>query len=166
MRTRFRSFIAATAVAAAAVTGGVVTAAPAGAAPPPRPLPVFSLTGQTVGTFGDHDFCRGSMNVAISSPKRGVARVTLTSNGFTGNGPGWTRNPKCGLLIGVLETNGLFQIGEKFYPAAFGPRPGEKLSKDIATGSGLRGFSVASYARNTPVRLPQSYGTTVYFIVP
>lgn len=166
MRSRFRSFVAATAVVAAALTGGVVAAAPAGAAPAPRDLPVFAPFGQNFGTFGDRDFCRGSLNVRISSPKRGVARVTLTSFGFTGNGPGWAKNPTCGLLIGVVATNGLFQIGETFFPAAFGPRPGAQVTHDIATGSGLRSFGVGSYARNTPVRLLQSYGTGIYFIVP
>ncbi|GAA1879209.1 enoyl-CoA hydratase [Williamsia serinedens] len=166
MRSRVRSLIAATAVAVAAVTGGVVAAAPAGAAPPPRDLPVFAPFGQNFGAFGDHDFCRGSMNVRISSPKRGVARVTLTSFGFTGSGRGWTTNPNCGLLVGVTATNGLFQIGETFFNASFGPRPGAKVTRDIATGSGLRSFGVASYARNSPVRLLQSYGTGLYFIVP
>ena len=92
--------------------------------------------------------------------------MTLTSFGFTGNGRGWAQNPRCGLLIGVITTNGLFQIGEKFFPLEFGTRPGEKVSRDIETGSGLRTFGVASYARNSPIRVLQSYGTALYFVVP
>ncbi len=167
MRTSIRSFIAAAAVTAAVVTGGVATAAPAAAAPPKeKPIPGFTYYGDNFGTFGDHDFCRGSLNVRFTSPKRGVVRVKLTSFGFTGTGPGWRKNPRCKVLIGVSNSNGLFLLNDKYFPATFGAKRGEKITKDIVTGSGFREIGVAAYATNTPVRLPQSSGLALIGIVP
>jgi len=166
MRTRFRSFIAATAVVAAAVTGGVVAAAPAGAAPTPKPVPSLPLYGDTIGVVGDHDFCRGAVTFRFTSPKRGVARLTLTSRGFTGDGAGWKKNPTCRSLFIATHVSATALNAETFIPVAFGARPGERVVKDIATGSGLVGFNVNPYALNTPVRVPQGgYGVT-YLIVP
>ncbi len=166
MRSRFRSFIAATAVAAAAVTGGVVAAAPAGAAPPSKPLPVFTLTGDNFGMFGDHDFCRGTVNVRLTTPKRAVVRVTFTSNGFTGNGPGWVRNPRCRVLLAFTHTSALTLYKQTFVPASFGTKPGEKITRDIVTGSGLVSIGATAYATNTPVQVPLAYGAGFYAIVP
>ncbi|MGZ8177642.1 enoyl-CoA hydratase [Williamsia sp. SKLECPSW1] len=165
MRSRFRSLIAATAVAAAAVTGGVV-AAPAGAAPPLRDLPTFTVIGPNIGTFGDHDFCRGSVNIRLSSPKRAVTRVTITSFGFTGNGPGWAKNPRCRVHFSVNNTNVFFTLSETFFPATFGSKPGERVVRDITTGSGLRELIIGTYVPNAPVRTPQSYGTNFTYIAP
>lgn len=166
MRTYFRSFVAAAAVAAAMVTGGFATAAPAAAAPREKPIPGIATYGNNFGTFGDHDFCRGSLNIRLGSVKRGVVRVTLTSFGFTGNGPGWKKNPRCRVLIGVNNSNGLFNLSEKFFPATFGAKRGDKVTQDVVTGSGLRLLGVSSYAANSPVRLPQAYGAGFYLIVP
>ncbi len=166
MRSRFRSFIAATAVAAAAVTGGVVAAAPAGAAPPPKDLPRFAFFGENFGMFGDHDFCRGTVHVRLTSPKRAVTRVTFTSNGFTGNGPGWARNPRCRVLLTFIHTSATAVQKETYVPATFGTRPGEKVTRDIVTGSGLVSVATTAYSTNTPVRLPQAYAISWYTIVP
>ncbi|MCX6471336.1 MAG: enoyl-CoA hydratase [Corynebacteriales bacterium] len=169
MRTRFRSLIAAVAVTAAALTGGIVAAAPASAAPPapaPKPLQRFSLYGETLFTVGDHDSCRGSLAFSFSSPKRGVARLTLRSNGFTGNGPGWQRNPKCRTLVITTHLSGNAFLKETPFTAEFGRKPGEKVSHDIATGSGLVSFGVGTYAIGSPIRLPQSFPLGSYVIVP
>lgn len=166
MRSRFRSFIAATAVAVAAVTGGVVAAAPAGAAPPPRPLPTLSIFSDVISTVGDHDFCRGAFRVGLSSPRRGVTRMTLVSSGFTGNGAGWKRNPRCSFAVGVYNSNGLITLSEKYFTVSFGPRRGDSMTQDIVTGSGLRTLGVGTYAVRTPVRLPQSYPASLTYIAP
>ena len=57
--------------------------------------------GTSFGTFGNHDFCRGAVHFGLSAPanKPGFVRVTLTSSGFTGQGAGWKRNPRCGVLL-------------------------------------------------------------------
>jgi len=161
-----RSFVAAAAVTAAVVTGGIATAAPAAAAPRDKPIPGVPVYGNVLNTFGDHDYCRGGIALRYTSPKRGVVRLTMTSNGFTGNGAGWRKNPRCGVLIGVNNSNGLFTVSEKFFPATFGAKRGEKLVKDIVTGSGFREIGVASYARNTPVRVVQSFGVGLFGIIP
>ncbi|MGU3291340.1 enoyl-CoA hydratase [Williamsia sp. M5A3_1d] len=165
MRARIRSFIAAVAITGAALTGGVVVAAPASAAPP-KDIPKVSQFSDDIGAFGDHDFCRGAFNVRLSSPKRGVTRVTLRSYGFTGNGRGWAKNPKCKLLIGTSFTSAKAFDIRTFFPVVFGTKPGEKVTRDLATGSGLVQLGVAPYAANNPVRVVQGYGASYYFIAP
>lgn len=165
MRTRFRSLVAAVAVTAAALTGGALAAAPASAAPP-KDIPKLSLYSENIGAFGDHDFCRGAFNVRLSSPKRGVTRVTLTSFGFTGNGIGWMKNPKCKLLIGTTFTSAKAFNREGFFPAVFGTKRGEKVTHDIATGSGLVQLGLVPYAANSPVWVFQGYGSGYYYIAP
>ncbi len=163
MRNSLRSFIAATAVAAAAVTGGVVTAAPAGAAPPPKPIPRFSIVGETFGMVGDHDFCRGTVRVDFTSPQRATTRVTLTSNGFTGDGAGWTRDPICRSQVIMTQIGGRAFYRETPIPVAFGRRAGASVSRDVVTGSGLISVSVGAYTRS---RAPQSSVVGSYLIVP
>ena len=166
MRTYFRSLVASAAVAAAVVTGGIATAAPAAAAPREKPIQSFALYGNNFGTFGDHDFCRGSVNFRFTSPKRGVTRLTLTSNGFTGNGAGWKKNPSCRVLFIVTQTSATSLLRETYVRGAFGVKPGEKVSRDLRTGSGLASISVAPYAVNSPVRVPQGPGGAAYLLVP
>ncbi|KQR99454.1 hypothetical protein ASG12_01080 [Williamsia sp. Leaf354] len=169
MRTRFRSLVAAVAVTAAALTGGALASAPATAAPvapAPKPLQRLSVYGETLFTVGDHDFCRGSFTFSYSSPKRGVLRLTLRSNGFTGNGRGWQKNPKCRTLVITTHISGNALFKETPFVAEFGRKPGEKVTRDIATGSGLVSFGVGTYAIGGPVRLPQSYPLGSYVIVP
>ncbi|GGF15633.1 hypothetical protein GCM10007298_09570 [Williamsia phyllosphaerae] len=166
MRTYFRSFVAAAAVAAAMVTGGFATAAPAAAAPREKPVQGVTLYSNTVATFGDHDFCRGSANARYTSPKRGVLRLTLTSNGFIGNGAGWKKNPKCRVLFIASQVSSVSLLGETFIPATFGSKPGQKITRDVRTGSGLVQFGLAPYSANSPVRVLQGSGFTSYLLVP
>jgi hypothetical protein len=167
MRSRVRSFIAATAVTVAAVTGGVVAAAPAGAAPPPKPIPRLSILGESSGVFGNHDFCRGTVSMNFTSPKRAVTRVTVRSNGFIGNGPGWVKNPRCRVLFQESHTSAIALLPISYFPAAFGPKPGETVTRDFVTGSGLVSISVGAVTQGTPVVLPQGYpAVSSYLIVP
>ncbi|MEE3851741.1 hypothetical protein VZC37_15470 [Gordonia sp. LSe1-13] len=90
----------------------------------------------------------------------------MRSFGFTGNGPGWQRNPKCRFLIFLSQISAKYPLGkETFHPVSFGPRPGEKFVKELNPGPGLGSFSVATYAINQPVRLPQSYGGVGFLTV-
>ncbi|MCP2176193.1 enoyl-CoA hydratase [Williamsia maris] len=166
MRTYFRSLVAAAAVTAAVVTGGIATAAPAAAAPREKPIPGIALYGNNFGTFGDHDFCRGTVNYRFTSPKRGIARLTLTSNGFTGNGSGWKKNPTCRVLFIATQISPASLYRETFIPAAFGSKPGQKITRDLRTGSGLAEVGVASYASNSPVRVLQGALAVSYLTVP
>ena len=167
MRSRFRLFVAATAVVAAALTGGVVAAAPAGAAPPPKPIPRFSPDGEAMGVVGDHDFCRGVAYADFSAPKPAVTRVTITSRGFTGNGPGWAKNPRCKVDFSFGYYSAIAFGKSLTLPATFGPRPGEKVTRDIVTGSGLVSMSVVPQPATGPVRLLAGFPVvTSYLIVP
>lgn len=124
--------------------------------------------GDNFGMFGDHDFCRGTVNIGLTAPngKRGVTRLTATSFGFTGNGKGWARNPKCRVLLMTTHLSGNAFYKQTLVPATFGPHRGERVTKDIFTGSGPVQFTIASYARGTTVRSPQSYGTGWLVLVP
>ncbi|MGC5258161.1 enoyl-CoA hydratase [Gordonia sp. DT218] len=131
-------------------------------------LPKIVLSTLNFGTFGDHDYCHGALNVGAVAPrgKSGVVRVTVTSFGFTGNGPGWKRNPKCRFLLYMSQISGSAIAGKEFfYPVGFGPRPGEKVVREIRAGPGPVSMSVATYALDKPVRVPQTYGGSGFLTV-
>ncbi len=153
--------VAGLAVAASAALGIGLGGGAADAAPQAKPLPYYSGTGNNFGTFGDHDACRGALNVGLTSPKRGVVRVKITSFGLTGDGAGWKRNPRCSVVL-IIATFG----HEEFMPVTFGPKRGETASKDIHTGSGVVPLSIAPHAKNTPIRVPVGYGFGSYVLVP
>ncbi len=151
-----------------AVVVGALSLLGAGSAVAEPQLPRIATYTENVGTVGDHDYCRGAFNVGMVAPKgtRGVVRVTLKSFGFTGNGIGWKRNPKCRFLVG-LNVSGTRTIGQEiFFPVAFGPRAGEKVVRDVRPGSGPGAVGVGTYAINNPVRVQLSYGTAYYMMVP
>lgn len=131
-------------------------------------LSKFSTTGDNFGTFGDHDYCHGVINARLSAPKgkRGVVRVNLTSFGFTGSGAGWQRNPHCRVVIGTSHISSIAWAQEHFFPATFGSRKGEQVSRDIYTGSGLIQFGVVPYSKDLPVRVRQGYGIGFFVVVP
>ncbi|MYR07695.1 enoyl-CoA hydratase [Gordonia sp. SID5947] len=149
------------------VSVSAMTLLGAGAAVAQPQLPRVGY-GDNFGMFGDHDFCRGSVNIGLTSPKgkRGVTRVTATSFGFTGDGKGWAKNPRCRVLLMTTHLSANAFYKQTFIPATFGPRRGERVVKDIFTGSGPVQFTIASYARGTAVRSPQSYGTGWVILVP
>ncbi|QMU22262.1 enoyl-CoA hydratase [Gordonia rubripertincta] len=148
-------------IAAAMGLVGVGTASAA-------PVPQVSPTGYNFGTFGDHASCRGAINVTVDAPakKRGVVRVTARSHGFTGDGAGWKRNPKCRVLFGNFFTSVRGYNLEKWVSGTFGPRPGEKKVWEIATGSGPVSLGFGGFSPNTQVRVPAGYGATIYMLVP
>lgn len=148
---------------------GALTWLGAGAASADKPLPGVFQYSNNIMTFGDHDFCHGAINVKTTTPKgkRGVIRTTYTSLGFTGNQPGWKRNPKCTVLVGVLDQGDVVPpYHEEFVRLSFGPRPGERVVRDFVTGSGPRIINFFPYAINNPVRVPQGYGLNFWTIVP
>lgn len=147
-------------VAVAALVG----AGPANAAP--RELPRLAITGDNFGTYGDHDYCRGALGTSLTSPKPGVLRVTLRSFGFTGNGKGWARNPHCTVLIGYTYTSVRNLRGELWDRVTFAARPGQRVTRDIPTGSGLVALVIGTYSVNSPVRAMQGPGVSFYPIVP
>ena len=159
--------LAMTLIATVALVLGVgsVQESPAQAAPQ---LPRFSPYGEVLGTFGDHAYCRGVLNVGLTPTpgKRGWVRLTLVSTGFTGSGPGWTRNPRCQVLILVTTTSIRGYHLERFFRTSFGPRPGQRFTRDVNTGSGLANVNLTTYSIHGPIRNPQSFGTSHYLVVP
>ncbi|MDY6809456.1 MAG: enoyl-CoA hydratase, partial [Actinomycetota bacterium] len=125
------------------------------------------LYSDVLGTFGNHSFCRGTYTVKTTAPKgkRGVVRLTLVSHGFTGDGPTWKRNPKCRFVFATSVTRGSYIPPKQVsFPVLFGPRPGERLVKDIRTGSGLVLLGMTTFSEN---RQPsQGYGNGTFVLVP
>ncbi|SDU67837.1 enoyl-CoA hydratase [Gordonia westfalica] len=150
---------------AIAVTAGFAGAGEVSAAP----LPQINTNGDTVGTFGDHSFCRGAVafRIAAADKKPGVVRITAISRGFLGEGPTWKQNPKCTFRIRSAYTSGRGLDLEKWTRVSFGPRPGEKKTWDVVTGSGPATIGLTTYAINTPVRVLQTpKGSTFFMLVP
>lgn len=162
-RTRAITIVAATLMIA--LTGGAIHAAPTQAAPQ---LQRLSFYGETVGTFGDHAFCRGALHVSMTATpgKRGWVRLGLISAGFIGNGAAWARDPHCRVLIGANVTSARSYAVDHFFRGTFGPRPGQRLIRDLPASSGLTYITVIAYSINSPVRTPQSLGTSHYVLVP
>lgn len=132
------------------------------------PIPQVTFTGYNFGTFGDHSYCRGAINVtADTSPKkRGVVRVTARSHGFTGQGASWKRNPKCRVLLWNVYNSVRGINLEKFVAVSFGSRAGETKVWEIPSGSGPVSLGITAVAANSPVRVPSGYGSTIYMLVP
>lgn len=133
------------------------------------PMQNFSTNGTTFGTFGDHSFCRGAITYRVDAvaKKRGVVRITATSHGFSGQGATWNRNPKCSFLFrsGVTSVRGIDL--ETWTVGAFGPRPGQKRTWEVVTGSGPASIGITTYAVNSPVRVLQSpAGPSFFMLVP
>ncbi|MGV9709872.1 enoyl-CoA hydratase [Gordonia sp. NPDC003424] len=152
-----------------AVTVGALSWLGAGGAAADTPIRGYYQYSDLSSMVGDHDNCRGTVRVRMSTPtgKRGVVRVTFTSFGFTGNQPGWHRNPKCTVRMAIVNQGpGLSRV-ERYYPMSFGPRPGQRYVRDIVTGSGPAIIGVAPLAINSPVlKTPVGSGPAFYAVIP
>ncbi|MFW0797733.1 enoyl-CoA hydratase [Gordonia sp. CPCC 205515] len=139
----------------------------AGSAAAEPQLPRVMLYSENLGSFGDHAFCHGAYNIGLVAPKgkRGTVRLTLTSFGFTGSGSAWARDPHCRFKVQV-SYNASSGLGKYFYvPVSFGPRPGQRVVRDVYTGSGPAHIGVGSVSSNNVAAL-QSYGTSIITVVP
>lgn len=133
------------------------------------PLQNFSTNGTTFGTFGDHSFCRGAITYRVDAvaKKRGVVKVTATSHGFSGQGPSWNRNPNCRFLFRSAVTSVRGIDMEKWTVGSFGPKPGQKQTWHVVTGSGPAWMGITTYAVNSAVRILQSpAGPSFFMTVP
>lgn len=127
-----------------------------------------ALYGENIATGGDHAYCRGAYGVRMVSPvgKRGVVRMTLLSHGFRGDGAAWKRDPHCRFLAIVSYTSSRTLLSENVIPVSFSSRPGERVVRDLAIGSGPAKIEVGTYARNSRVRLLQSYPLVFWTVIP
>lgn len=155
-------------VCLAALVASVATFAGTGSSQS-APLPLqFAVLGDNFGTIGNHSFCRGAINVRLSVPKgkKGVVRVTATSHGFTGDGPGWRRNPVCRMVLGTEFISARGYLVPKYSNVAFGPKPGTRVVQDVHTGSGPVAIETRTYAPNSGFRQIYSRGVSYYVLVP
>ena len=151
-----------------AVVVGALSLLGAGSAVAEPQLPRIVQYSENIGTFGDHDYCRGAFNVGLVAPKgsRGVVRVTLRSLGFSGTGPGWRRDPNCRFLADLEFTNGRAFMKQKYVPVSFGSRPGQTVVRHLRTGPGAVQIRVSPLAINNPAHPVQGYGAAFYTVVP
>lgn len=141
------------------VTGSVVASPPsASAAPAPR----LGVLGDDIWVMGSNAFCHGAIHVGIdTSPRRpGQATVSLTSRGFTGGQPQWSRNPVCRVNVAVgWFSNGL-QWRQKVVPMKLGPRPQAPVRVDLHNVG--RGLQLMSFTTHPNLNKGVSY----YVIIP
>ncbi|MDL9947146.1 enoyl-CoA hydratase [Gordonia sp. ABSL11-1] len=151
-----------------ALTVGALAFVDSGSAHAEPQLPRIVQYTENIGTFGDHDFCRGSLNLGTVAPKdkRGVVRLTVASFGFTGNGPGWKRDPNCRFNLNYFVISAAVPYEWVSVPVSFGPRPGQKYVREIFTGSGVVDLGVGTAPLNQGKGTPKSFGTGMYMIVP
>ncbi|MCR5980185.1 enoyl-CoA hydratase [Gordonia jinghuaiqii] len=132
------------------------------------PIAQLTTTGNDFGTFGNHSFCRGSVHIGLQAPARkpGVVRVTATSHGFTGDGTSWKRTPRCKVVFRTIFTSARGYLLHHWTPASFGPRPGEKRTWDVHTGSGVVSFTVNTTHAKGELINQQSAGFGAFLAVP
>lgn len=175
MNLRKTAVTLAVAASALAATTLATTESPAGAVPvtksagPSVPVPAVYQYSQYFFTLGDHANCRGNVRYSVSAPKgkRGIARITFRSYGFTGDGPAWKKNPRCGLLVSTTKYNASSILDTTYYPIYFGTKP-EVVSRDLRIGSGPAILATSTVLLGSPVRVLTSPlgGSTAYTTIP
>jgi hypothetical protein len=148
---------------------GVLSFAGAGTASADTPIPMFwTIAGDNFGTFGDHAYCRGALHVSFSAPagKPGHVRTTVTSHGFTGDGPGWARNPHCRVTLVMTEISPKHFYKTTRIPMSFGRKPGQRVSRILEPGSGPAIIGVGTYGVGRQSGQVQSYGSEARMWVP
>lgn len=146
-------------ISAAAATIIVGGSGVSNAAPAPR---AFDLFGTDVWSVGDHAGCGGTLHIDtdVDSRRPGHTIVSLTSRGFRGNGPDWTRNPVCRMNAKIMWMDGVAPFShQRIVPLSLGEAPQAPVRVDLPTGSGLNYFLVGT--DHNPQK-PISY----YMIVP
>lgn len=128
------------------------------AAARPVEAPRLAIAGDDIWTVGNHDNCRGPIRVSAKTDPRqpGKVFVTYRPGQFTGDGPGWRRNPVC-----TVRAHANWTFPATIRPSApivAGPRGGKAVTQVLRTGSGLQGMGFGTAFPHKPV----SY----YLIVP
>lgn len=145
--SRLRARTLLTAVLLLSVLATTALAIGAGAATArPTEAPRLSAYGDEIWTFGNHASCRGTIHVSAKTDPRqpGKLFVTYRPGRFTGDGPGWARNPVCTTRVFANWT-----IPARYHwsaPVSAGPRGGTAVTQVLRTGAGLHGIGFATPA--------------------
>lgn len=112
----------------------------------PAEAPRLAIAGDDIWTVGNHDNCRGPIRVSAKTDPRqpGKLFVTYRPGRFTGDGPGWARNPVCTTRVFANWT-----IPARYHwsaPVSAGPRGGKPVTQVLRTGAGLHGIGFATPA--------------------
>lgn len=151
----FGTRVLAAAVAVAALF--VLTPGSASAGPAPR----IGVLGEDIWVVGSNALCHGAIHVGIdtSPAKHGQATIWLTSRGFTGIEPGWSRNPSCTMNVAIGWFSGV-QYRQKVVPLTVGSRPQAPVRVDLR---GVRqGLQLMSFTTHPDLNKGVSY----YVIIP
>lgn len=151
--------IATRALVAVMAMGSLLLAVPgtASAAPAPR----LGLLGEDIWVVGNNAYCNGAIHVGVDTnpAKRGQATVFLTSRGFTGIEPEWSRRPECKVNVAIGYYQGA-AYREKVVPLTLGRNPQAPVRVDLRNvGQGLQLMSFTTH----PL---VNKGVSYYVIVP
>lgn len=136
-------------VAAALVS--LVTGTSGAASARPAEAPRLAIAGDDIWTLGNHDNCRGPIRVSVKTDPRQPGKVFTTYHPgrFTGDGPGWARNPVCKVRVQANWTFPAMLFASK--PVIAGPRGGAPVTQVLRTGPGLFGMGFATPYPHKPV---------------
>lgn len=117
----------------------------------PAEAPRLAIAGDDIWTLGNHDNCRGPIRVSVKTDPRQPGRVFATYHPgrFTGDGPGWARNPVCKVRVQANWTFPAMLFASK--PVIAGPRGGAPVTQVLRTGPGLFGMGFATPYPHKPV---------------
>lgn len=104
-----------------------------------EPAPRFGYFGDDLWTLGDHAFCAGIVHVDldVDRTRPGHVLASFSSPGFRGNGPEWTSNPHCNLVVQITHTTPVLPLTNIAYvPLSLGEGPQAPTRIDLFTGSG------------------------------
>lgn len=125
------------------------------------PAPKLGVLGDDIWVVGNNAFCHGAIHVDIDTEPTKPAQATawLTSRGFNGVQPEWSRNPSCTINVAIGWWFGP-QYREKVVPLTVGPRPGAPVRVDLrGVGQGLQLMSFTTHP-------DLNKGVSYYVIIP
>ena len=125
------------------------------------PAPKLGVLGDDIWVVGNNAFCHGAIHVGIDTEPTKPAQATawLTSRGFNGVQPEWSRNPSCTINVAIGWWSGP-QYREKVVPLTVGPRPGAPVRVDLrGVGQGLQLMSFTTHP-------DLNKGVSYYVIIP
>lgn len=125
------------------------------------PAPRLGVLGEDILVVGNNALCHGAIHVGLDTDPRkpGQATVSLTSRGFNGVQPDWSRNPTCKINVAIGWFLGP-QYRQQVVPMTVGPRPQAPVKVNLrGVGQGLQLMSFTTHP-------DLNKGVSYYVIIP